>query len=168
MAFRKKTEDFKENYDGFLESLHGNCLNRLLYPNYSPLFEILYVLNVVVVSTPFSCRISFSALVWAGAVVTVEVVPDSATVICGVVVAVVGRDVWITVVGAGVWTGAGAEGDAHPATKIAASRSTPIQIGVLLSIIKSKPFCFNLITVINPSCRRQNHKKLIKKSRFFS
>jgi len=42
MAFRKKTEDFKENYDGFLESLHGNCLNRLLYPNYSPLFEILY------------------------------------------------------------------------------------------------------------------------------
>jgi hypothetical protein len=41
MAFRIKTEDFKENYDGFLEKLHDNCLNRLLYPNYSTLFEIL-------------------------------------------------------------------------------------------------------------------------------
>jgi len=41
MAFRKKTEDFKENYDGFLEKLDENCLNRLLHPNYSTLFEIL-------------------------------------------------------------------------------------------------------------------------------
>ena len=42
MAFRKKTEDFKEKYEGFLEKLHENRLNRLLHPNYSTLFEILW------------------------------------------------------------------------------------------------------------------------------
>jgi hypothetical protein len=45
--------------------------------------------------------------------------------------------VWITVVGAGVWTGAGAgaEGDAHPAIKIVTIRQTPIHIKDLLPII---------------------------------
>jgi hypothetical protein len=56
-------------------------------------------------------------------------------VICGVVVIFVGRDVWGTVVGTGVWTGAGAEGDAHPATKIAASKKTVVKINVLFPFI---------------------------------
>jgi hypothetical protein len=90
---------------------------------------------VVVVSIPFSCRISFSALVRAGVGVTVVVLPVGAMVICGVVVTVVGMEVWGIVVGAGVWTGAGAEGDAHPAIKIAAIKKTVVKINILCVFI---------------------------------
>ena len=62
--------------------------------------------------------------------------------------------VWTAVVGAGVWTGGVAEGDAHPAMTIVAIRKDtyPDWGFVVYHIIK--PFCFNLITVINPSDTR--------------
>jgi hypothetical protein len=57
------------------------------------------------------------------------------TTVTTVVSVVVGSTVGIAVVGDEVWTGAGAEGDVHPAIIIVTIRQTPIQIGVLLSSI---------------------------------
>jgi hypothetical protein len=57
------------------------------------------------------------------------------TTVTTVVSVVVGRTVGIAVVGDEVLTGAGVEGDVHPAITIVMIRQTPIQIGVLLSSI---------------------------------
>ena len=90
---------------------------------------------MVVVSIPFSCRISFSVPVVTGIDVTGIVVTDGALVLTGVVVTVGGRDAGTIVVGGGVWTGAGVDGDAHPAAKIAASKNTLVIISVLVPFI---------------------------------
>jgi hypothetical protein len=67
-------------------------------------------------------------LVIAGVEVTAVLVAAGAIVFCGVVETVFGSDVRTMVVGGGVWTGGGAEGDAHPATKIAATSKNIIVI----------------------------------------
>jgi hypothetical protein len=90
---------------------------------------------VVVVSIPFSCRISFSLLVTTGIEVTGVVVAIGAIVFSAVVETVAGIDVWVIVVGGGVWAGTVEVGDVHPATKIAASKQTIVIISGLFPFI---------------------------------
>ena len=83
-------------------------------------------------SRGYPCRaeLPFQRQTSAGLGVTTEVVIG--TVVASIVV---GSMVWIAVVVTGVWTGAGAEVDVHPAMTNVTIRQTPIQIEVLLSII---------------------------------
>jgi hypothetical protein len=74
-------------------------------------------------------------LVTTGIEVTGVVVEIGAIVFCVVIETVVGIDVGTIVVGGCVCTGAGVDGDAHPAAKTAASKNTIVIISVLVPFI---------------------------------